>query len=77
MHTSVRMTSHIIYGFWSCTSLFERLSILFFGFRYAHICTNDYPYYFLIFDMHISLRMTIHIIFGFRHANICMNDYQY
>ena len=27
--------------------------------------------------MHISVRMTIHIIIAFRHAHICTNDYPY
>ena len=51
------------YGFSSCTSLYEWLSIsLCMGFRHAHFCTNDNPYSFCM---------------GFRHANFCTNDYQY
>ena len=65
----------------------------FFGFCHAHFCTNDYPYYFcflsctclcewlsilfLFFVMHISVRMTNHIIIGSRHAHVCTNDYPY
>ena len=29
----------------------------------------------LIFVMHISISMTIHIIFGFRHEHLCTNNY--
>ena len=94
MHISIQMTIHILlgfrhshlcmndyphsYGFSSCTSLFEWLSIFFWvfvmhisvrmnihiikGFCHAHLCTNDYPYYFCN---------------GFRHAHLCTNDYPY
>ena len=71
MHISVRMTIRIILDF--C---------------HAYFCTNDYPYYFrfwsctslyewlsmlfLVFVMHISIRMTIHWFF---HAHLCTNDY--
>ena len=51
------------YGFLSCTSLYEWLSIsLCMGFRHAHFCTNDYPLCFCI---------------GFCHSYFCMNDYSY
>ena len=32
------------------------------GFRYVHVCTNDYPYY---------------CCMGFRHVHVCTNDYPY
>ena len=61
-HAQLWMTIHIILGF-----------------RHAHLCTNDCPYHYRfssftslyewlslflwVFVMHISLRMTIHILF--------------
>ena len=50
--------------FSSCTFLYEWLSISFWiGFPHAHIFTNDYPFLCSqVFVMHISVRMTIHIL---------------
>ena len=43
-------------------------------------CTTLYEWLsilFFVFVMHISVRMTMHIIFGFCHAHLCTNDYPY
>ena len=45
MHISVRMTIHIIFDFSHTLSVRINIHIIF-DFRHAHICTNDYPYYF-------------------------------
>ena len=92
MHNSVRMTIHIILVFVMHSSVQMTIHIIF-GFRHAHLCKNDYPYYFwlysctylyklrsilfLVFVMHISVQMTILIIFSFRHAHVCTNNYPY
>ena len=97
----------IYHTFLSCTTLYKWLSLLvyvfdmhnflqmtihiIFDFCHAHLCTNDYSYYFwilsctslsewlsilfLVFIMHISVRITIHIIIGFCHAHLCTNDH--
>ena len=66
------------YGFSSCTSLYEWLSILFlYGFS---SCTSLYEWlsiFLWIFVMHIFVWMTIHIIMGFHHAHLFPNDYPY
>ena len=50
-----------LYGFSSCTCLYEWLSICLW-----------------VFVMHISVRMTIHIILmGFCHVHVCTNDYPF
>ena len=108
MHISVRMIIHILIGFCHA-HLFTNDYPYYFRCRHVHLCTNEYPYYtgilsctfmyewlsifLLVFVMHISLRMTIHIILGvvmhiyvrmtihiilgFRHAHVCTNDYVY
>ena len=66
MHISVQMTIHLLlYGFSSCTFLYEWLSIsLCMFFFHAHFCTNDYPFISVwVFVMHIFVLMTIHILF--------------
>ena len=43
-------------------------------------CTSLYKWlsiFFWIFVMHISERMTIHIVLDFRHAHLSTNDYPY
>ena len=47
MHIFLRTTMHsLVYGFSSCTFLYEWLSIsLCVGFRHAHFCTNEYHFF--------------------------------
>ena len=62
--------------FLSCKILYKWLSIL----VYVLSCTTLYEelcIYFLVFVMHISIRMTFHIITDFRHAHLCTNEYLY
>ena len=82
----------ILFLFLSCTSLYEWVSIIFlvfvmhisvrmsinniFGFRHAHLCSTDYPYYFWFSSCNF-VRMAINLIFGFCHSHICTNEYQY
>ena len=80
----VWMTIHFCFLSWA--RFYEWLSI--FGFRHAHVCTNDYRYPYGFFVMHIFVQMTIHIWFSsytclyewlllssFSHAHVCTNDY--
>ena len=84
---------HILIVFFSCTNLYGWLAILVYcfimhnsvrtniniiiGFCHAHLCTNDYPFYFwfsswtslhewlslfIYFVMHMLVRMTLHTI---------------
>ena len=44
------------------------------------LCTTLYKWlsiFFWIFVMHISVRITIHVLLDFRHAHDCTNDYPY
>ena len=63
MHISIRMiTIFFLYGFSSCTFLYEWLPFLFEW----------------VFVMHISVRMTtISFWMDFRHAHFCKNDYHF
>ena len=92
VYNYLQMTVHISLCFVMHNSVQMTVHIIF-GFCHAHLCTNDYPYYFwflsctslwewlsilfLVFVVHIFVRMTIHIIFGFCHAHLCTNDYPY
>ena len=77
MHIFLRMTIHfLVYGFSSCTFLYEWLSIY-----WVSSCTFLYewlPFLFeSVFVMHISVRMTtISFWMSFRHAYFCTNYYQ-
>ena len=91
MHISARMTIQIFFED-VVMHISVRMTIhILLGFHHAHLCTNEYPYYFRFpsctslyewlsillwaFVMHIFIRMTVHIIMGFCHAYLCTNDY--
>ena len=67
-----------LYGFSSCTSLYEWLSIFLWVFvMYIFVRMTIHIILVWFFVMHISVRMTIHILMGFLHAHICTNDYPF
>ena len=75
---NVHINKCFLYGFSSCTSLYEWLSILFLHEFSSCTFLDQWLYIFLwVFVMHISVQMTIHILMGFRHAHFCTNDYPY
>ena len=80
MYKFVQITVHISICFFMHN--FVRMTIhIIFCFWHAHLCTNEYPYYyryssctsmyellsifFWVFVMHIFVQMTTHIILGF------------
>ena len=81
MHISVQMTIHfLLYGFLSCTFLYEWLSIFIWVFvMHISLRMTIHILFEFVFVVHISVRMTNHILFciGFRHAHFCTNDYLY
>ena len=59
----VLLLGSICFRFVQFCTLNVHISICFcMGFRHAHLCTNDHPYYSCM---------------GFRHAHLCTNDYPY
>ena len=54
-----------------CTNDYPFLFVL----RHTHTCTNDYPYFFVwVFVIHISVRITIHILLG---VSSCTSLYEW
>ena len=81
MHICVRMTiNFFLYGFSSCTFMYEWLSIFFLYRFLSCIFLYEWLSIFLgVFVMHICVQMTIHIIFVwfFVVHNFFTNDYPY
>ena len=67
-----------MYGFSSCTSLNEWLSIFLFVFvMHIFVWMTINIILEWVFVMHNFVQMTIHILMGFRHVHLCTNDYPY
>ena len=68
-----------LYGFSSCTCLYEWLSIsLWFFVMFMFVRMTIVIILVWVFVMHISVRLTIHFFWmDFRHADFCTNDYHF
>ena len=79
MHTSVRMTIHIFFGFCHahlCTNNYPFLCVWFFV-MHIYVRMTIHILFEWVFVMRISVPMTIHFFMGFRHAHFCTNDYPF